>query len=130
MTILIEKGNPFFDYGIAQKYFYDNQLDLDDINGFESLFENSRFFNVYNHGYVGSIFVYESVDNKKYLGGYAQRKHHKDVVNAIREVSDMFDEVYAHTRHLNAVIALKKAGFVWHNREEKILVKKNIEKEK
>ena len=40
--------------------------------------------------------------------------------------SEMFDEVYAHTKHLNAVIALKKAGYKWVDKENKLLKKITI----
>lgn len=126
MTILIEKGNPCFDIDIARKNFAINRENLDDVNGFEQVFANSRFFNVYNYGYVGSVFVYQGIDDKYYIGGYARRKCHKDVVNAIRQVSSLFECVYAHTRHPNAVIALKKAGFDWQDRKRGILVKINL----
>ena len=126
MVMLIEYGNPFFDKKTARRFFNLNKKNLDDVNGFENLLFHSRFFNVHNNGYVGSIFVYEGEDNKKYMGGYAIRKHHQDVVDAICQVSKMFDEVYAKTRHLNAVISLKKAGFKWYNRHEKLLHKVNV----
>lgn len=126
MIVLIEKGSPFFDLETAKQNFEKNKADLDDENGFERLFAYSRFFNVYNDGYVGSVFVYQATDDKFYIGGYAGRKRHADVVEAIKQVSAMFDEVYAHTRHLNAVIALKKAGFKWADRQNKILVKTNF----
>ncbi len=121
MLTLVEYGSPFFDKKIAKKYFMQNKKELEDRNGFEKLLFHSRFFNVYHNGYVGSVFVYEGFDGKKYIGGYAIRKRHQDVVEAIKSVSDMFDEVYAHTSHLNAVISLKKAGFKWYNRDKNIL---------
>ena len=126
MITLIEYGCPFFDKKMAKKHFRLNRKNLDDKNGFEYLLFNSRFFNVHNNGYVGSIFVYEGFDGKKYMGGYALRKHHKDVVEAIKQVSEMFDELYAHTMHLNAVIALKKAGFKWFDKENGLLRKITI----
>ena len=126
MITLIEYGCPFFDKKMAKKHFRLNRKNLDDKNGFEYLLFNSRFFNVHNNGYVGSIFVYEGFDGKKYMGGYALRKHHKDVVEAIKQVSEMFDELYAHTSHLNAVIALKKAGFKWFDKEKGLLRKITI----
>ncbi len=126
MVTLIENGCPFFDKQIAKKFFKLNKTKLNDNNGFEYLLSNSRFFNVHNDVYVGSVFVYEGYDNKKYIGGYAIRKHFKDVVEAIVNVCEMFDEVYAQTEHLNAVIALKKAGFKWYDRNKKLLRKINI----
>lgn len=130
MVVLIEKGSPFFQIEKARENFELNRANLDDENGFESLIANSRFFNIHNHGYVGSVFVYEGEDGKKYMGGYALRKHHKDVVEAIRQTAALFNEVYAHTRHLNAVIALKKAGFKWVSRKDKILKKTNFKEKK
>lgn len=126
MVVLVEYGSPFFDKKIAKKFFKINKKNLDDINGFEYLLSNSRFFNVHNNGYIGSIFVYEGLDGKKYMGGYALRKHHLDVVDAIYQASEMFDEVYAYTNHLNAVIALKKAGFKWVDKEKRLLKKITI----
>ena len=126
MTTLIEYGCPFFDKKAAKRLFKLNKRKLNDKNGFEYLLVNSRFFNVHNNGYVGSIFVYEGYDGKKYMGGYALRKHHKEVIDAISMVSDMFDEVYAHTTHLNAVIALKKAGFKWYDKDNKLLRRINF----
>ena len=126
MITLIEYGCPFFDKKMAKKHFRLNRKNLDDKNGFEYLLFNSRFFNVHNNGYVGSIFVYEGFDGKKYMGGYALRKHHKDVVEAIKQVSEMFDELYAHTTHLNAIIALKNAGFKWFDKENGLLRKITI----
>lgn len=126
MTTLIEYGSPFFDKKVAKKFFRLNKFNLNDINGFEYLLFNSRFFNVHNNGYIGSIFIYEGYDNKKYIGGYAIRKHHKDVVEAIQKVSELYDEVYAHTKHLNAVISLKKAGFKWYDRQRNLLKKTTL----
>ena len=126
MVMLIEYGSPFFDKKTARRFFNLNKKNLDDVNGFENLLFHSRFFNVHNNGYVGSIFVYEGVDNKKYMGGYALRKHHKEVVEAIKMVSQMFDEVFVHTTHLDAVIALKKAGFNWFDKEKRLLRKITI----
>jgi len=123
MIVLIDKNSPFFDKAKAKNNFELNRENLDDQNGFEMIFANSRFFNVYNHGYIGSVFLYQGIDGKIYIGGYAQRKHHAEVVEAIKEVTKIYDEVYAHTRHLNAVIALKKAGFKWYDRKQKLLVK-------
>ena len=119
---MVEKESPFFDQKAAYAGFEKNRDKLDDVNGFEWLLNNSRFFNVYNRGYVGSIFVYESeADGRKYLGGWAERKRHKDCVRAVKHLADMFDDVFADTRHLNAVICLQKAGFEWFDRKNKIL---------
>ena len=132
MVTLIEYGSPLFDKNRAKKLFNTNKKNLNDKNGFEYLLSNSRFFNVHNNGYIGSIFVYEGFDNKKYMGGYSLRKHHNEVVEAICLVSEMFDEVYAQTQHLNAVIALKKAGFHWYDKSQNLLRKitLNIERRK
>lgn len=123
MVVLIEKNSPFFEIDKAQENFELNRENLDDENGFEEILTQSRFFNIHNHGYVGSVFVYQGQDGKNYIGGYAFRKQHKAVVEAIRQVADMYDELYAHTRHLNAVIGLKKAGFKWVSRQQQLLKK-------
>ena len=52
---------------------------------------------------------------------YAKRKKHRECVDAVRQAADMFPVVYADTRHLNAVICLKKAGFEWVDRKKKLL---------
>ncbi len=130
MIVLIENNSPFFDVQTAKENFELHKKELDDENGFACLLRDSRFFNVYNHGYVGSVFVYEGVDGRFYIGGYAMRHCHNEVVEAIRQVSDMYPKVFAHTRHLNAVIALKKAGFKWYNRKKKLLRKLNFKEKK
>ncbi len=129
MITLIEKTSPYFDVQEARRNFEKQKENLGDTNGFEKILFNSRFFNIYNHGYVGSVFIYEGEDGKNYIGGYALRKHHQDVVEAIRQTTATFDEVYAHTTHLNAVLALKEAGFKWLSREQHLLKKerKNYE---
>lgn len=128
MITLIEKTSPFFDYAQARQKFELNRDKLQDSNGFPKILSGSRFFNIYHHGYVGSIFVYEAQDGKNYIGGYAGRKHHQDVVEAISRVAALFDELWAHTTHLDAVIALKKAGFEWASRKKKLLKNKRKEK--
>ena len=46
-------------------------------------------------------------------------------------IAAMFDELYAHTRHLNAVIELKRAGFKWYSRKNQLLRKSTVkEKQK
>lgn len=126
MIVLIEKNSPYFDFQTAREHFALNRENLDDENGFARLLTDSRFFNVYCCGYIGSVFVYEGIDNRFYIGGYAVRHRHKEVVEAIRQVSDMYPEVFAHTRHLNAVISLKKAGFKWYDRKKKLLRKQTL----
>lgn len=128
MVTLIDKLSPFFDRKTAYKYFEINRENLDDIDGFEALITKSLFFNVYKNGYVGSIFVYIGEDGRFYLGGYAVRKRYKEVIEAIKQVSDMFDEIYAETRHKNAVYALMRGGFKWHDRDNKLLVKRRYKK--
>lgn len=122
-VVLIDKNSPFFDEARARTGFEQNRDNLDDINGFERLLANSRFWNVYTAGnYIGSLFIYQSEeDGRLYLGGYAGRHRHKECVEAVRQAADMFPVVYADTRHLNAVICLKAAGFEWVNREKKLL---------
>lgn len=127
MIILIDKSNPFFDKETALKYFLLNRENLDDTDGFEALLNAGLFYNVYNNGYVGSIFAYLSTDGRWYLGGYAVRKRYKDVIEAIKIVSDGFKEIYADTRHRNAVFALMRAGFKWKDKANNLLIKQNQE---
>lgn len=123
MVFLVGKDSPFFDREEARRGFEKNKENLDDVNGFERLLENSRFFNVYDKdGYVGSVFVYQSkADDLFYLGGYGARKKHRECAEAVRQAANMFPVVYADTRHLNAVICLKAAGFEWVDRNKKLL---------
>lgn len=120
---MVGKASPFFDRKLALKKFEEHRKDLDDINGFDKIIDNSLFWNVYDsNGYVGSIFIYQSEeDNRYYLGGYAERKRHKQCVEAVIRAADCLPVVYADTRHLNAVICLKKAGFEWYDRNKRIL---------
>jgi hypothetical protein len=124
MVILVDKNSPFFDKVNAKKHFEINKENLDDKDGFEALLDVSLFFNVHNNGYVGSIFVYPCTDGRYYLGGYAVRKRYKEVIEAIKTVSDMFIEVYAETRHKHAVYALLRGGFEWFDRDKKLLIKR------
>lgn len=77
MVFLVGKESPFFDREEACRGFEKNKENLDDVNGFERLIKDSRFFNVYDKdGYIGSVFVYQSeADDFFYLGGYAKRKN-------------------------------------------------------
>ena len=68
MTTLVEYGSPFFDKKTAKRFFNINKKKLNDKNGFETLLLNGRFFNVCNNGYIGSVFIYEGYDGKKYIG--------------------------------------------------------------
>lgn len=125
MITLIDKCSPFFDKETAKKYFNLNRDNLDDTNGFETLLNAGLFYNVYNEqGYVGTIFSYLGENELWYLGGYAQRKRFNEVIEAIKAVSSMFNEIYAQTRHKNAVIALLRAGFKWHDKEHNILIRR------
>ena len=123
MVFLVGKDSPFFDREEARRGFEKNKENLDDVNGFERLIKDSRFFNVYDKdGYVGSVFVYQSeADDLFYLGGYGARKKHRECAEAVRQAANMFPVVYADTRHLNAVICLKAAGFEWVDRNKKHL---------
>ena len=123
MVFLVGRESPFFDREKARRGFEENKENLDDVNGFERLVNDSRFFNVYDKdGYGGSVFVYQSeADNLFYLGGNGIRKKHRECVDAVRQAADMFPVIYADTRHLNAVICLKKAGFEWVDRKKKLL---------
>lgn len=123
--ILVAKDSPFFDKETALKHYEINRKDLDDVNGFEVLLNAGLFYNIYNEqGYVGSAFAYLSTDGRYYLGGYVVRKRYKDVVEAIKRVAGMFDEIYAHTRHRHAVFALMRAGFEWFDKANKLLIKR------
>lgn len=125
MFCMVYKDSPFFDVERARRGFEKNQDNLDDVNGFDRLLDNSLFWNVYNQGYVGSIFIYQnSEDDNYYLGGYAERKRHKECVEAVKRAADCLPVVYADTRHLNAVICLKKAGFEWYDRTRRILIRR------
>lgn len=57
---------------------------------------------------------------KEYL-----EKNKISIENAAKDLGfsyeDMFPVIYADTRHLNAVICLKKAGFEWVDRKKKLL---------
>lgn len=56
MVFLVGKESPFFDREEACRGFEKNKENLDDVNGFERLVNDSRFFNVYDKdGYVGSV---------------------------------------------------------------------------
>lgn len=123
MFAMVEKTSPFFDKEIAKIHFEANRYNLDDVNGFDIILKNSiMFWNVYNKGYVGSLFLYQSEeDDNYYIGGYAERKRHQDCVEAVKRAADCLPEVYADTRHLNAVICLKKAGFEWYDRKKRLL---------
>lgn len=122
MLTLVDKNSLFFDREIAEKHFNKNRDNLDDADGFEALLNAGLFYNVYNQGYVGSIFAYLSTDGRWYLGGYAVRKRYNDVVEAIKTVSVGFKEIYADTRHRNAVFALMRAGFKWYDKNNRLLI--------
>ncbi len=125
MVVLVEKESPFFDRDTAEKYFVINKENLDDEDGFEALLNAGLFYNLYNKGYVGSIFAYRREDGNYYLGGYAKRKRHKECIEAVKKVSAKFYEIYAETRHKTAVICLLRAGFKWFNKEKGILRRVN-----
>ncbi len=124
MVVLIEKGSPFFDFEKAKKGYFLNQDKLDDENGFEHLFANGLFWNAYKKGYVGTLFAYQGEDERWYMGGWAERKRHKDCVKAVMQVADFFPVIYAQTKHLNAVICLKAAGFRWLSRDNGLLIRR------
>jgi hypothetical protein len=127
MVSIIESGTPLFDAQTARRFFEANREDLDDQNGFDVLLTAGRFFNVYQDGYIGSVFVYQGTDERFYIGGYAKRHHHHEVVAAIKAVAAKYPLLHAHTRHKNAVLALKKAGFDWFDRAQQLLYKINKE---
>jgi len=120
---LVYKDSPFFDCQTAQAEFERNLADLDDVNGFAGIVSQGDFWNVYKNGaYVGSVFVIMAEDNRLWLGGYAQRKRHKECAEALRLVCPLYDRLYADTRHLNAVILLKEVGFKWLSRKKRMLI--------
>ena len=57
-AILVAKESPFFDRDRAQALFEENRENLDDRDGFDALVSAGRFYNVYDNGYVGSVFAY------------------------------------------------------------------------
>lgn len=70
MVFLVGRESPFFDREKARRGFEENKENLDDVNGFERLVNDSRFFNVYDKdGYVGSVFVYQSEADNLFLSG-------------------------------------------------------------
>lgn len=122
MFVMVDKGSLFFDKERARGGFEKNRDNLDDVNGFDRMLDNSLFWNVYDSGYVGSVFIYQSAaDNNYYLGGYAERKRHKECVRAVKFAASQLPVVYADTRHLNAVICLLEAGFEWVDRKKRLL---------
>lgn len=109
--MLIYKDSPFFDKQAAQGVFEDNKYLMNDHQGFENLLYNSLLFNVYEKGrFVGIIFAFEE-EGKNWIGGAACRKCHKTCVNALKEVAELFDKVYAKTPHKTAAFCLRRAGF-------------------
>lgn len=120
MVVLVPKDSPFFDREKAEYYFDINRENLDDEDGFESLINRSFFYNLHNREYIGSIFCYKRGESY-YLGGYAKRHHIRDNIEAIERVANMFDEVYAETRHKTAVCVLFRAGFKWYDKANRIL---------
>lgn len=120
MVVLIGKDSPFFDKEKARILFEVNRENLDDTDGFDALLNKSVLYNLHNNGYIGSIFVYNRYGDY-YLGGYAKRHHIRDNIEAIERVANMFDEVYAETRHKTAVSVLFRAGFKWFDKDNRIL---------
>lgn len=120
MLVLVGKDSPFFNKDEAKDLFEINRENLDDEDGFEALLNKSCFFNLYNKGYFGSIFVYDRYGDY-YLGGYAKRHHLRDNIEAVKRVADMFDVVFAETRHKEAVKVLFWAGFKWFDKDNGIL---------
>ncbi|MDR2902192.1 MAG: hypothetical protein LBU87_03700 [Lactobacillales bacterium] len=122
-VVLIERKHPAFREKIARDLFDRNRDNLDGEVDFDGLLARSIFYNVHAKGgaYVGSIFCFDEGD-KTFVGGYANRKYHAHCVAALRLVAGIFDTLYAKTRHVNAVICLRRAGFVWADRERGLLV--------
>ena len=58
MVFLVGRESPFFDREKARRGFEENKENLDDVNGFERLVNDSRFFNVYDKdGYDRFLFI-------------------------------------------------------------------------
>lgn len=129
MVILVSKESPFFDIKTAEDYFEQNRENLDDEDGFLCLLNAGAFYNVYDNGYVGSVFAYPSTDGKIWLGGYAVRHKHRACIEAVANVAGLFSETYAQTRHKTAVICLLRAGFKWIDKEKGILRRKKDEQQ-
>lgn len=128
-VILVGRDSPFFDREKAEALFEENRENLDDRDGFDALLGAGRFYNVYDNGYVGSVFAYESTDGKVWLGGYALRHRHRACIEAVKRVAGEFAEVFAETRHKTAVICLLRAGFKWMDKEKGILRRKRDEQQ-
>lgn len=128
-VILVGRDSPFFDREKAEALFEENRENLDDRDGFDTLLAAGRFYNVYDNGYVGSVFAYESTDGKVWLGGYALRHRHCACIEAVKRVAGEFAEVFAETRHKTAVICLLRAGFKWFDKEKGILRRKRDEQQ-
>ena len=59
MVFLVGKDSPFFDREKARRGFEENKENLDDVNGFERLIKDSRFFNVYDKdGYIAVSYTH------------------------------------------------------------------------
>lgn len=125
MVTLVYKDSPFFDRKTAETEFVRNLPDLDDVNGFDKIVGQGDFWNAYENGaYFGSVFVIRAEDNRLWIGGYAQRKRHKECAEALKLVCPLYERLYADTRHLNAVILLKEVGFKWLNRKKRMLIRR------
>ena len=124
MAILVSSTSPFFDRKKAELLFEENRGNLDDRDGFDVLLTAGVFYNVYDNGYIGSVFAYKSTDGKIWLGGYAVRHKHRACIEAVKKVSAMFKDIYAETRHKTAVICLLRAGYEWFDKEHGILRRK------
>lgn len=78
---------------------------------------------IYSLSQTQQAFIWDNIysNNEKLFDVAGKRKKHRECVDAVRQAADMFPVVYADTRHLNAVICLKKAGFEWVDRKKKLL---------
>lgn len=78
---------------------------------------------IVDNDFQGVLFIDELLENKCYIGGFANRKQHNDVIQAIKyfcehlfKVLDI-EQVRVRTEYLQTVIACKKAGFIKDNNE-------------
>lgn len=116
MVALVNRKNAFFDRELAREMFEENKDELEDVNGFATLSDTDSFWNAYDKGeYIGSVFVYFDGEKNR-LAGYGIRKRFRQIIEAIRMVSERYEELWADTQHRHAIVALLKAG--WEIKEQ------------
>ncbi len=112
--ILVNRNSPLFDEALARKGFEKNAKLLDDIYGFDDKLSDTMWNGYDDKGYFCTIFTY--FDGEKHLlGGYAERKRLKSVLQAIKTVAKNYKKLYAETRHRNAKFVLLRTGFKFKN---------------